>query len=47
VGSAEFAKTGDPNFDGAAKWAAFDSNSGEYFEEHTLVSARFLNASEL
>ena len=29
---AEFAKTGDPNFDGAPQWPAFDSNSGEYLE---------------
>src|SRR5262249_33313347 len=29
---AEFAKTGEPNFDGAPQWPAFDSNTGQYFE---------------
>jgi para-nitrobenzyl esterase len=29
---AEFAKTGNPNFDGAPQWPAFSSNSGDYFE---------------
>jgi carboxylesterase type B len=29
---AEFAKTGDPNLQGAPQWPAFDGNSGQYFE---------------
>jgi para-nitrobenzyl esterase len=37
---AEFAKTGDPNFDGAAKWPAFDSDSGDYFEIGAHVGLR-------
>jgi len=28
----EFAKTGDPNFDGAPQWPASESDSGKYFE---------------
>jgi para-nitrobenzyl esterase len=37
---AEFAKTGDPNFDGAPQWPAFDSNSREYFEIGAHVGLR-------
>ncbi len=37
---AEFAKTGEPNFDGAPQWPAFDSNSGEYFELGAHVGLR-------
>jgi para-nitrobenzyl esterase len=37
---AEFAKTGNPNFDGAPRWPDFDSNSSEYFEIGTHVGLR-------
>ncbi|HLM82567.1 MAG TPA: carboxylesterase family protein [Terriglobales bacterium] len=37
---AEFAKTGDPNSDGAPKWSAYESNSGEYFEIGAHVGLR-------
>ena len=37
---AEFAKTGDPNFDGAPRWPALDSNSGQYFEIGAYVGLR-------
>lgn len=37
---AEFAKTGDPNFDGAPQWPAFDNNSGEHFEIGAQVGLR-------
>jgi len=37
---AEFAKTGDPNFDGAPRWPAFDCNSGEYFEIGAAIGLR-------
>lgn len=36
----EFARTGNPNFDGAPKWSAFDSNSGEYLEIGAHVGLR-------
>jgi para-nitrobenzyl esterase len=36
----EFAKTGDPNSDGAPQWPAFDSNSREYFEIGAHVGLR-------
>ena len=42
---AEFANSGDPNFDGAPRWPALESNLGSTSKwEPTLVSARFLNA---
>ena len=37
---AAFAKTGDPNFDGAPRWPAFDSTSGERFEIGAHVGLR-------
>ncbi len=37
---AEFAKNGDPNFNGAPRWPAWDSNSGEYFEIGAHVRLR-------
>lgn len=37
---AEFAKTGNPNFDGAPQWPAFNNNSGEYFELGAHVDLR-------
>lgn len=40
---AEFAKTGDPNFDGAPQWPVFDSNAGVYFELGAQVGIRPLS----
>jgi para-nitrobenzyl esterase len=37
---AEFAKTGDPNFSGAPRWPALDSNSRQYFEIGAHVGLR-------
>jgi len=36
----EFVKTGDPNFDGAPQWPAYDSNSGKYLEIGAHVGLR-------
>jgi para-nitrobenzyl esterase len=41
---AEFAKTGNPNFDDAPQWRAFDSNSGGYFEIGPHVGLRPVSA---
>jgi len=35
-----FAKTGDPNFDGAPRWPAFDSTSRKHFEIGAHVGLR-------
>jgi para-nitrobenzyl esterase len=37
---AEFAKTGDPNFDGAPQWPAFHNSHREYFEIGAYVGVR-------
>ncbi len=37
---AEFAKTGDPNFDGAPRWPALETNSAKYFEIGAHVGLR-------
>jgi para-nitrobenzyl esterase len=42
---AEFAKTGDPNFNGVPRWPALDSNSGEYFEIGAHIGVRPVSES--